>query len=78
MKVGRIQIQPEIILQWLDYVGGRITGIGFNSDYAEIIELVIEHPDMPEVKDCGVIPIIKPIYTRTQDSMGHFVVLRQK
>ena len=77
-KRGIIELTPELILRFLDYNdGGRI--ITINHDISrDIIQISLEHPEMPEVPIGGLIPIIKPSYITYTDALGHNVTLRER
>ncbi len=76
-KIGMIHLSNSLLLKMLDfYPEGRIVGIMQNPN--GYIEIVIEHPDMPEVQDGNAIPIVFPIYITTTDALGHKVTLRER
>jgi hypothetical protein len=76
-KAGKIVISEELILTWLDYVGGRIRYVGLN-EIPGTVEIVIEHEDMPELNEGDNVPEVAPLYIRHQDAVGHFVIMRQR
>lgn len=79
MHVGRIRLSQELILEWLDYVGGKIGNVRLDFEtLSGDVELTIEHPDMPEVKEAEKIPIVTPLYVKFQDAQGHFCVMRKR
>lgn len=76
MNVGRIPVSEKLILKWLDFDGGEI--INIYREKVGILELVISHPDMPEVQEGGIVPPVIPLYVTTTDSLGHSVTIREK
>lgn len=66
---GRIIISQEVLLEWLTFKGGKITDLAF-ADSGQSVSFSVEHPDMPLVREGGVVPIVMPTpripYTRTQ------------
>jgi len=46
-----VTIDESLILQWLRFEGGRILNIRTNPAVNRHIEVVVEHPDMPEVEE---------------------------
>ncbi len=73
-NAGRVTIDESILLDFLDFRGGTIIAVT-QKDYGRI-ELVIEHPDMPSVKEFASIPNVKPLMSRTEDSVGRYIVTR--
>jgi hypothetical protein len=77
-RVGKLIVSEDLILKWLDYAdGGTIRRIGL-SDWENRIEITIEHPDMPEVRDGDAIQVVNPRYITTQDALGHSVTIRER
>lgn len=62
-----IDISAKVLLEILDFEGGEVVGISFPNEYykGQIIELVLEHPDLPEVRAGSVLQHIIPAYTAT-------------
>jgi len=63
---GIVCISSELLLNLLDFQGGAITNISpsrFIGVGIDEINLVIEHPDMPEVKEDGTIEQVCPMLT---------------
>lgn len=78
MKAGIIKVQPQIILDFLQFGdGGSIRLVEYNV-HTSTVDFFIEHPEMPEVKGSEPWPIVMPMYTTYQDPMGHRVTLREK
>ena len=48
-NVGHIQIDSKTLMQMLDFEGGVIWGVRLD-DFG-IVELLVQHPDMPKVKE---------------------------
>ena len=67
-RLARIQITPEIIVEALKLPQEtRIIGC---IEFAGLIELKVEHPDLPELKHGDKIPLIKPIYKKIEFNWG--------
>lgn len=66
-NAGIITVSKKNLLKWLDFEGGTIHRIQQNPDYwrPDDIEIVIEHPDLPEVADNYVLSRVLPLYTST-------------
>lgn len=81
-RIGKILISEELLLRWLDfYGGGSIRNIGLSDSKVVgvgVIEIVIEHPDMPEVGEGDSVMVVNPLYLTTQDAMGNKVVTRER
>jgi len=58
---GRILMSEKVLLEWLDFKGGRIHYLGYCPEYDKI-SISIEHPDMPEIKEADMLPIVDPMY----------------
>ena len=78
MNIGKMQISEELLLKFLDFDGGVIRTIRVNPDRPNIIDIYIEHPDMPEVEEGNVIPEVCPSYILTTDALGHKVSVRER
>ena len=64
MNAAIVQISEEMILEWLDFKGGTIRSLQFGIRHG-VLEVVIEHPDMPQARDGQMYRTVHPIYTRT-------------
>ncbi len=64
MKIGRITISEELLLQMLDFKGGQI--LDSRKDWPSgSVDFVIAHPDMPETPDNERARDVNPVYTQT-------------
>lgn len=59
---GRMHITEAFILAWLGFPGGKLHYVGRAEDKLAQILFVIEHADMPEVPEGGLIADILPRY----------------
>ncbi len=59
-----IEISKDILLSILDFSGGEIHDIYVPKEvwHPDIIRIVIEHPDLPEVSPAEELPIVVPTY----------------
>lgn len=70
-RMGRIQLSQELVMKMFDFDGGTILtaqwGIPGDAPYGSppVLEIYIEHPDMPEVDEMRRIQIVTPDYQRT-------------
>jgi hypothetical protein len=48
-RIGKVIVSERNILNWLGYDGGRVSHIGQSEDFLGIF-VIVEHPDMPEMK----------------------------
>ena len=74
--LGIIQIPQSLLLKLLQYPDGNIRTIGIPTERADIIEIQLEHPEMPKLNTGDFIPIIEPEYSVYEDSLGHRVTVR--
>ncbi len=77
-----IRIDAKFILDMLAFQGGKITAVrqDFTRWKPGDIEFVIEHPDLPEVKDGYELQIVEPVYvveTRTIDGKRYTRINRE-
>jgi len=63
-----ICINTEVLLDWLQFHGGTIHSIGMPKDIwrPDEIEILIEHPDLYEVRTGDILMKITPVYTGTE------------
>lgn len=57
-RVGRIHISKGELSKLLGFDGGRVYFVGWMPEYGEI-GVVIEHPEMPLVREGEVIPQVE-------------------
>jgi len=69
---GRILISEQVLLDWLQFKEGRLWGVQWNED-GRVLELAIEHPDMPEVERGAPLQAIYPGYTSLFSEDGTLV-----
>jgi hypothetical protein len=63
MNRGILQLSPELLLAWLQFSGGKIIDIRVNNwNRNGAIEMIIDHPEMPEVKEGDCLQNINPVY----------------
>ena len=62
MNKGRVLLSEELVLEWLKFQKGRILGISYDYD-RQVLILLIEHPDMPDVEENKPFRIVQPTYT---------------
>jgi len=62
-----IVVPRDYLAKLLDFEGGKILRISERPEYynPKDIELLIEHPDLPEVEDGHLLPMIEPMYQST-------------
>ncbi len=60
IRQGIIRIQPQLILEWLKFEGGHIRNV--RMDFGSNIEMLIEHPDMPDTVIGSQALCIMPTY----------------
>jgi len=76
MKIGKVFIGNELILKWLQLEGGCIRMAYFNFEN-DSIELIIEHPAMPEHNPGEYAEDVDLVFTTYQDNVGNKVNIRQ-
>jgi hypothetical protein len=76
-NLARMLIDKELILQWLDIQGMNIVNSCYDNDTGTLT-LVLDSPEFVETVTSGYIPLFRPVYTKTVDSMGRFIVQRVK
>ncbi len=54
-------------MKFLDFEGGAILGVSNRPEYynPDEIDILIEHPDLPEVEDGFLLPRLSPMYQST-------------
>lgn len=65
MNIGKMRIEQTVLLDLLDFSGGRIVNV--NLDEWSNVELTIIHPDMPEVSQQDPIIFVTPVYRKIND-----------
>ena len=63
---GKIDISSELLLKWLQFEGGKIIGTRLSRTLNEVVEIIIEHPEMPEVQEG------EPFRTVHSSYIGHY------
>ena len=76
MRIGKVTFSQIVLLSFLDFVGGSIHSIGMSDNALGDIVLTIQHEDMPEVEEGGLIPDVLLTMTTYEDAQGHKVALR--
>lgn len=77
--IGIVSLPDSEILKLLDFNDeGRIVDIRRNQDRLCNTEVIIEHPDMPEIIEGCMFPSVLPLYTTHQDAFGNKVTIRIK
>jgi len=74
--IGKVWISEELILQWLQFQDGSIKGVEYDCNPPSV-GFIIEHNEMPEVKEGETISIATPMYTSRTNGFGNSVAIRQ-
>ena len=69
--IGMLQIPETTLLGLLDLEGGRIRHVGM--DRYGIVDIIIQHPDFPEVQIGDKIAPVPLAYCQEVDDKGHLV-----
>ena len=75
MRAGRIKVSQEMLLNWLQFPRGEFIEVKLDPRTKDV-EFVIEHYEMPEVKDHNIENVM-PFYTQYTDCIGNSVVIRE-
>ena len=74
-----LQITPELLLELLQFKDGEIIDARVNNwDRSGYIELIIEHIELPEVKEGDCLTKISPSYTTTYSSTGAILDIKRQ
>jgi hypothetical protein len=76
VNVGKVAISNNVILGWLQLEGGTIRSADYNYE-TDVIELIIEHPEMPEHVPSKYVEIVTLDFVTYQDNVGNKVNIRQ-
>lgn len=78
MKLGRISISDRILLEWLQFSEGRVVDIRRDHNKVGVLEILIEHPEMPEYSGGDYISQVSPLYiTHWHEGCGHKTITRK-
>jgi len=75
MRMGRVLVNPGLILTWLQLDEGHIWDVKFDKEL-QIVSFLVSHPDFPEKPENEYAKIINLSYTTYQDNIGNAVVIR--
>jgi hypothetical protein len=76
---GIIQITPELLLEWLQFDGGKIIDARVNNwECAGNIELILEHPEMPEVREGDALRIVTSNYITYYNKRGKVTSIKRQ
>lgn len=67
-NVAKIEVTERALLEWLDFKGGKVWWV--SQDRLGVIEFLIEHPDLPEVQEVMLIPLVSVMYAKEVDEAG--------
>ena len=74
-----LQITPELLLELLQFKDGEIFDARVNNwDRSGFIELIIEHIELPEVKEGDCLTKISSSYTTTYSSTGAILDIKRQ
>lgn len=65
--LGRLIVTPAVLLDFFRYEGGTVHRVWHDESNSPNISFVVEHPDMPLVKEGQAIPVVTPDYVRCRD-----------
>lgn len=68
-NAGYIIISEELLNEILDFKGATIKYIGVDA-IDKTISILLTHPDLPEISETGLIPVIKTVYSATYGENG--------
>ena len=73
-NIGTIKLTKDLVLKWLDFENANILNASYDS-CNETLNLAIESTEINVPKPLDV---YTPVYIQTTDSMGRFIVQREK
>ena len=78
MKLGKVSVTNELLLAWLQFEGGRIVDIRSDSNKVGVLDILIQHPEMPEYIEGDYIVSVHPMYTTEwHKKCGHQTITRE-
>jgi hypothetical protein len=76
MKKGIIEINSQVILNWLQLPCHSIIDVSIKPEL-DIVRLVITGDEMPEVESGKMPPVVALSFIKHQDCEGHWVAIRE-
>ena len=71
-NAAAVRISNELLLSWLQFEGGSISGAIYNARTRNV-DIFIDHPDLPEVKEGDPVEVITPSYTSNYDNENNLI-----
>lgn len=66
-NLGIIRLSPELLFDWLQFKGAKVRRISVNAfENSGVIDIVLEHPEMPTVYEGDALQVVTPVYTVTR------------
>jgi hypothetical protein len=73
-RLGRISVNAEHLLKRLGLpTDARLTDLRW-TDHADVLEMVVMHPDLREVASGALIPIYVPTFVTNNDGDQHMLI----
>ncbi|KKN72903.1 hypothetical protein LCGC14_0406070 [marine sediment metagenome] len=78
MKLGKVSITNKVLLSWLHFEDGRIVDIRSSCDKVGVLDVLIEHSEMPEYTEGDYVVPVLPLYTtQLHKKCGHQTITRE-
>ena len=74
MNVGIVKITDNILLDFLQFSGGEILDVRRDDDFPNVIDLTIQHYEMPEVALLSEAEVVEPTYIRHTNGVDSIIV----
>lgn len=75
-RIGRVEVDPRLILGFLQFPNGEITHIELNPERQTILVTIADN-EMPLIKLGEILPFVTPYYKVYEDCEGHRVAVRE-
>ena len=69
LHVGRIRVSQKVLLDWLQFEGGKIRQVSIHEAFGDI-KFVIEHPDLPQYHVGDFLEDVNVLYSKTIGDNG--------
>jgi len=76
MNGAIIKVSPELLLDWLQFKGGKLHKADVEGFFGEL-NLYIEHPDLPLIIGGAPPGVVQPTYQRFCDSKGNLISIER-
>jgi hypothetical protein len=78
MNRGIIQVKASLLIEMLQFKDAKLLDMRYSRFSGDVLELLIEHPEMPEVREDDAAQVVNPVYVKHTNKNGRILDIKRQ